>query len=239
MKHRYAAACMTHGRGHLIGEAVESFLRQDGGEDLQMFIVNDCPEQPLTCAHPRLSIVNLPEPITDVSRKANITVEFTDADYVMWWEDDDISLPWRLSDSRAAMDRLDYMRQGVAFVFSDGIMNPPSHNLFFGSCCFRRDWFMACGGSEEGVPCDVSADHRMRSPGGRHAIITETRMPYFVYKWGRPDVHHDSTVAGTNADRFKAFREATLRNPAFIPGPVEIVPGWKYEYTDMAREVMR
>jgi len=240
MSYRYQAVCATHGRGHLIHEAVESFIRQTNSDDLGMFILNDCPEQPLSCDHPRVRIVNLPEPIPNFAAKMNATIELADGEYLMWWDDDDISLPWRYEWTRAVMDanRLDYFRVGWAWIFNNGVMEGTAGNVFFGSSCFRRQFYLDVGGADEDEPGDVSADVRMQSPAGRHLIVTDKRAaagrPFFVYKWGRSDLHHDSCVSGTNAERFAAFRGSTINHRCFINGPVHIAPRWDHEYARIA-----
>ena len=61
-----SCVCPTHGRGHLLDEAVESYrrqtLREPGTTELLLF--NDCPEQPLVAPPdmPDVRVINLAEP---------------------------------------------------------------------------------------------------------------------------------------------------------------------------------
>jgi glycosyltransferase involved in cell wall biosynthesis len=232
---KIAAVCPTHGRGHIIGEAVQSFLNQRGlDDDVRLVIVNDCPEQPLASFHPLVEIYNLPEPITDYSAKMNRSVVLADADLVMWWEDDDISLPWRLEWCRARM-HTGYSKQAKAWVMDDGVLSGLRANLFFGNSCFRSDYYFSCGGATLGRPGDLTAHENMLA-GGDGAVSWGEE--HFIYKWGRADLHHDSTVAGTNADRFTAFRERTLAHPRFVPGPCVIEPRWEHDYAALVAERM-
>ncbi len=54
-----SAKCITHGRVHLLEEALNSFLLQDDPEDTELVIVNDYSHQRLIFDHPRVKIYNL------------------------------------------------------------------------------------------------------------------------------------------------------------------------------------
>lgn len=236
MKPVITCLCPTHGRAHLVEEAVESYLRQwPCGVETELLIVNDCPEQTLRCDAPGVRIINLPEPITDLSAKFNTAVELASGDWIAWWEDDDISLPFRLRNTIRDCDDhgdLSYFKQEFAFVWHDGDVRDFTGNLFFGNSTFRRDYFGLVGGAQLGHPADASAHRRMMDAGGKCCIQKcEPRDAFWIYRWGGTNGAHDSSVAGTNADRFAAFRARTLASPHFVPGEVVLNPHWKHDYT--------
>lgn len=241
-----SCVCITHGRAHIIGEAVESYLRQDDcGVETEMLIYNDCPEQPLVCNAPGVRVVNLSEPIRDVSLKFNAAVSDARGNLVAWWEDDDISLPWRLADSyrmmRAGGGTARYYKHSHAWCWNNGELTEFRSNLFFGSGMFERELFMECGGANAGDWADKTAhDNMVRGCGAGEFVEAEPQMEqaFFVYRWAGAGVHHDSGVAGSNSDRFAAFRARTLANPLFRAGVQTIRPGWKQDYVAMVFDKM-
>lgn len=231
---KISCVCPTHGRAHVIGEAVESFRRQTYGGDMEMLILNDCPEQPLSCDVPGVRIINLPEPIPDASLKFNRAVEEADGDLIAWWEDDDISLPGRVEGLHDRWSGLpgycyaEYIKPMRAFMWEGEKIAKHYENLFFGGCMFERHFFLECGGATPGDWPDASAHRNMVL--GMHAIDNAPEDTWFVYKWGGP-VHHDSGAGiQDGATRFRQFRERTLSHPRFRPGPQHIIPAWRRDY---------
>jgi len=229
--------CPTHGRAHIIGEAIESYLRQDPcGVETELLIVNDCPEQPLDVSAPGVRVVNIYEPIPDYSLKMNKAVELAAGDLIAWWEDDDISLPFRLRMSFPWIERgFEYYKQSRAWMWQSGIIEGRPHNLFFGSGLFRKAYYFECGGATEGIPGDASAHVNMMRGGGMHEREPAIHETFFMYRWAGMG-HHDSGVAGTNADRFNSFRYRTLTDARFVPGIQHVRPEWKQDYCALVDE---
>lgn len=230
---KISCVCPTHGRAHVIGEAVESFRRQTYGGDMEMLILNDCPEQPLSCDVPGVRIINLPEPIPDASLKFNRAVEEADGDLIAWWEDDDISLPLRLEYSErlwktGMRDELQYVKVKKAFLWKDQRIDSHAVNLFFGASLFSREYYLSVGGAVAGDWPDMSAHNAMAVGCCEFDVIPE--LTWFIYRWGGP-VHHDSGAGiQDGATRFRQFRERTLSHPRFRPGPQKIIPAWRRDY---------
>jgi glycosyltransferase involved in cell wall biosynthesis len=231
-----SCVCPTHGRGWLIGEAVESYLRQQPipGVETELLLFNDCPEQPLQCDAPGVRVVNLPEPIPDLSAKFNLAVAAARGDWVAWWEDDDISLPGRLAHAWAELHARPgclYLRPYFAYFWNDlRVTHWHCGCLCFGGSIFHRDYFQACGGSSPGDWADGTADGNMVRGGSGQEDRCTPADTQFVYRWAGIGVHHDSAIQGTNADRFRAFRARTLADPRFVPGPCAVVPYWAQDY---------
>lgn len=235
---KITCVCPTHGRAHVIGEAVESFLRQTYRGDKELLIVNDCPEQPLECDAPGVRIINLLEPIPDASAKFNRAVAEADGDLIAWWEDDDISLPMRIEVLGSLMTSIDakYIRPAKAFMHQDGRITGHTENLFFGGCMFRRDYWLTTGGSVPGDWPDASAHVAMMKGGSGSTLHSAPSSTWFIYRWGGP-VHHDSGTGEQDASkRFAMFRERTLNHRKFRPGLQRIVPGWRMDYAAQAAQ---
>ena len=236
--------CPTHGRAHVIGEAVESYLRQDPcGVETELLILNDCPEQPLTCDAPGVRIENVPC-IPNVNDKFDRCVELARGDWIAWWEDDDISLPHRLARSVMMSGMRTPYKQRNAWFWHDRL-HDVGENLFYGASFFPRELYQAAGGAQgKGYP-DQNAHMNMLAEIHRRGAWyeMETATPahvYFVYRWGGP-VTHDSGFGAQHADpaaRFALFRERTLAHPAFRPGTQRIEPAWHVDYTQAVKEAL-
>jgi hypothetical protein len=233
--------CVTHGRPYFLNEAVESFLRQErDGFTAELLIYSDCPEQELVCDLPDVRVVNLDEPIPDLSLKFNRAVESARGEFVAWWEDDDISLPFRLRHSVRMMEShgSSYCKQGSAWFWNDGRITDFSSNLFFGNSFFRRDSYLRAGGAVEGMPADLSVHRALISSCGCQVENNLPSETYFLYRWAGMG-HHDSGVTGSNSERFRKFRESTLADPRFVHGRVTIEPSWSQDYHVLAIEAAK
>lgn len=81
---------------HLLGHAVQSFLDQDH-PDKELLVGNDTPGQRLACDAPGVRVVNFPERFDSLGAKLAAMVEIAGGGLLCRWDDDDWSLPWRLS----------------------------------------------------------------------------------------------------------------------------------------------
>lgn len=240
--------CYTHGRAHIIGEAVESYLRQeDCGIDNELLIINDCPEQPLKCDLPNVRIKNIPM-CKSVCEKFNLSIELADGEYIAIWEDDDISLPWRLKRSVEMTNGLkDNYKQRSAWYWNDGKIDKLACNLFFGNSIFRKsDWIDGGGADPNGYPDASGHLSVMKSVNKRGGYYTmEEAKPedvFWIYRWGGIEVVHDSGFGAANNDaekRMRRFRERTLNHPLFKYGEQVIIPQWKYDYTAQALQAAK
>ena len=75
---------------------MESFLRQDH-PDKELLILNDTPGQKLVFEHPQVRIFNAQRRFPDLSAKIQYMIDRAAGDVFCRWDDDDLSLPWRLS----------------------------------------------------------------------------------------------------------------------------------------------
>jgi len=91
------AICPTYGRAGLLDEAVSSFLAQDY-PNARMLVLNDAPE-PISSPWPNVEVLNVPKPINTLGRKLQMLLEHVDTPLVSRWDDDDLYLPWHLSEA--------------------------------------------------------------------------------------------------------------------------------------------
>ena len=93
-----SAIMPTYGRPELVNESVAMFLSQDY-ENKELVILNDCVGQSFCFSHPQVTIVNHPERFGTLGEKRNACIEHAKGEIIAVWDDDDIYLPWRLSDA--------------------------------------------------------------------------------------------------------------------------------------------
>jgi len=240
---KISCVCPTHGRAHVIGEAIESYLRQEPVEvETELLILNDCPEQPIQCDAPGVRVVNVPL-MESVCAKFDAVVGMAQGEYIAWWEDDDISLPWRLKRSIAYSELKDNYKQRNAWYMCDNVIQKHGENLFFGNSLFRKaDYINGGGAGVNGYPDQTAHMAIMAEVYKRNGYyVMELASPYdiyFMYRWGGPVVHDSGFGAAHNdaAARNELFRQRTLSNPEFRHGMQTIIPHWKHDYEGMAME---
>lgn len=84
------------GRMNLLSESVASFLDQDYA-DKELLIGNDCPEQRLICEAPNVRVINYDQRFSTLGAKIGDLAELAHGSLLCRWDDDDYSLPHRLS----------------------------------------------------------------------------------------------------------------------------------------------
>ena len=90
--------CPTYGRPRLLREAIWCFLQQDY-PNKELLVVNDHQEPiQLDRDYPGVIVHNLPERLKNLGEKRNCVVRLARGDYLMNWDDDDLYLPWRITE---------------------------------------------------------------------------------------------------------------------------------------------
>lgn len=125
-------------RPWLLNEAVQSFLLQDY-PNKELIICNDTPDQELLLArnHANIKVVNLPKRFDTLGNKLDWMIRnVAMGEYLCRWDDDDISLPWRLSLSRLMLQHTANMA-GVKTFHTNGTLHarewrPENHWYFNG-----------------------------------------------------------------------------------------------------------
>ena len=140
--------CLAYGRPRLLEEAMQSFLIQDY-PNKELIIVNDLAEQELRYEHPQVKIFNFKERLPTHGEKRNKTVELSSGEILTSWDDDDISLPWRLTQIAKAFDEnpnLGYFKPKKAWCDYGKHIVKPHQGKFFMQAAFSRKAFNDIGG---------------------------------------------------------------------------------------------
>jgi glycosyltransferase involved in cell wall biosynthesis len=234
--------CPTFGRPpayqHLLEETIESFLRQDY-QNKELVVLNDCPGQVLVCDAPGVRVVNLPGRFPTLGDKYNAAVRLARGELLAPWEDDDISLPWRLSLSVERLgDAAYYNPRRYWFLNGAGLhFDHPmgyGHNLSL----FRRSAFEAVGGYPAiSGPQDAAMDGALRAKVGcvGEGGPDQEKLPvgewYYIYRWGVQPWHLSSR---SETDKF--YREV-----GELPkekGRFHLTPHWRTDYEAETRRLL-
>lgn len=107
MIHQYPlVSCVmpTYGRPLYVPEAIKCFVWQDY-PNKEIVIINDCEGQEYECDIPGVRIINTRERFKSLGDKRNYAISLAAGEIIAVWDDDDISLPWRLSHTVRDMQR--------------------------------------------------------------------------------------------------------------------------------------
>lgn len=145
MKPLVSCICPTYGRVpydmSMLEECVYWFLQQDYPHK-ELIICNDAATQTLVCDAPGVRVLNLKERVRSLGAKYNFLVADCNGEVVLPWEDDDISLPFRISQSvRHLAGMYEYWNPRGAW-FQNGKGTPLTTcspgNVFHNTSAFKR-----------------------------------------------------------------------------------------------------
>jgi glycosyltransferase involved in cell wall biosynthesis len=225
------------GHQHLLEEAIESFLRQTY-PNKELIVLNDCPGQTLTCNAPGVRVVNAPERYRTLGEKLNAAVRLSGGKFIARWDDDDISLPWRLSLSVKQIGDADYFN-AIHYWFLDGngFHDDASTGVGHNASLFLRTAFELVGGYPD-ISCgqDQSIDQAFLSCSDRvvHTLRGNAELPidawYYIYRWGVSPAHLSGGPAGS-------FYEKIGTMPVAM-GSYDLHPQWRSDYTAETRRLL-
>lgn len=226
------------GRQHLIEEAIQSFLLQDY-PNKELIVLNDCPGQELVCNAPGVRVVNVSERFPSLGDKRNAGVALARGDLIATWDDDDISLPWRLSLSYQMLGNADYFNPQSCWFRHSGKMEA-QHGSIVGAnmSLFRRDALRAIGG----YPSLTLGEDQVFDAAMRATVVTrggaasgDPELPpedwFYIYRWGESDFHLSGR---SDAD----FWDEVGKRP-FTPGRFVLAPRWRVDYVAEAEARLR
>lgn len=233
--------CATFGRGQtqfqiLLEEAIESFNRQTYRHK-ELVIVNDDPTQTIAPVKiPGVVVLNLPRRFPGLGEKWNFIASMAGGNILTLWDDDDISLPWRLELCRDLLGDKDYLNpRSEWFLKREGLVhNHPQNNCFHSAMFTRKALSAIRGFAYNSTDNDSDAAARMLSAGQRKLIDVVPYSPlpieqwYYLYRWGVSD-HLSAGYAGNE-------RWARLGRAVRPAGEFTVAPKWKTDYVRMVAE---
>src|SRR5215218_6000912 len=232
--------CPTYNRPpryqHLLEEAIASFLRQDY-PNKELIVLNDCPGQELICDEPGVRVVNVPKRFPSIGDKQNTAVGLARGELIAPWDDDDISLPWRLSLSVERLGDGDYFNPRCYwFLDNEGLHFDHPVGYANNASLFRRAAFEGVGGyPSKSLGADAALDAAFS--GLAHAVDArrgdkELRRSewFYIYRWGVSPVH----MSGSGVEDF--YRE--VGKLPVVEGRFHLSPRWRGDYVTETRRLL-
>ena len=232
--------CLTYGRAPdnqwLLEEAIESFLRQTYPHK-ELIVFNDCPQQELVCDAPGVRVVNSAMRYPTLGDKDNAAIALANGELIARWDDDDISLPWRLSFSVEKLGDADYFNpRAYWFLDPQGLHADHAMGYAFTASMFRWSAFAAVGGSPSiSLGEDAAVDARLLTL--RKVVDPNRGAPkltlaewFYVYRWGVSPQHLSSR---TDSNFYQEIGERTVQ-----PGRFVLQPHWRTDYTAATRQLL-
>lgn len=217
-----SAICLAYDlprRQTILEEAVESFLRQTYPLK-ELLIVVDTPGLVIECDAPGVRVLHV-APCPTLGDKYNAGVNAARGTLICSWDDDDISLPWRMTLSVELIGRNDYFNPQAYWTDHQGLHHEVRTGYAHNASLYRKSAWAAVGGyqSLEDNSQDAKMDAALR---GRPHVIGDGRIEQssYLYRWDT-GLHHGSI--GRNHDATGA-------------GNFRLNPHWRENYTRLTIE---
>lgn len=248
-----SCVCLTYNRApgslNLVAEAVESYLRQGyPPERRQLLIVNDTPGQALHVP-PALvgadgsgvQVLNLPFRFRTLGEKYTAAMGLAQGRILMWWDDDDISLPHRVSTGvERLQDASYYDTAGYWFLDAAGLHHDHGIGPGFNCSAFTRYGYERAAAMSFGMDLDAVLERSFRSIPGL-VKARNVRGPHewsYVYRWGVSSEHVSGWGTGDG--------EHTPASPGYFErgrrpiqrGKFLVEPRWDKDYPAMVRSYL-
>lgn len=242
--------CPTYGRcpsyQHLLEETIASFLAQDYPADRrELVILNDCPKQRLTFSPEitsRLGNVTIHQGhyprFVSLGEKYNAAIALSKGQVILPFEDDDISLPNRISQAVKALDHprwglLDYFNpQRTWYLDSRGLHSGHTHGVCHNASAFSRSAWKAVGGypAVSGAQ-DAIMDERLKCKATALPLTDDPATWSYIYRWSVSPCHLSGKAP--HDEFYKEVGEWPVEEGTF-----ELVPRFREDYYGMVREYL-
>lgn len=214
----------------LLEEAIESFLRQDY-EHKVLLIINDCKNQIITCDIYQVEILNLNRRSSSLGEKYNTAINLlSDCDAFAPWEDDDISLPWRLSHSVEMLKNhnVNYYNPKQYWFYNGQYNYHHSIGVSHNCSMFTRQGFVDAGGYPfiSGAQ-DMVFDRKLIE--NTSSFIGDTLPPekwFYINRWNTNSYH----LSG-NSNHNKYYSDIGKSNKKL--GVYSLKPKWINNYVEI------
>ena len=231
---KVSCICVTYGRTTLLDEAVQSFLSQDYTGWKEMVIVNDYDKLELACGVPGVRVINIKERFGSLGEKRNYANSMAEGEVLFVWDDDDISLPNRISYTLQQMKHKYYYRPNQVWRIDGKLLPDPSNQSVYAAMSYTKDAFKAVGGYRKiSYGEDVALDNAFHA-GNSAWMDTEDIIRqncFYIYRWTGPGRHHISADWALGEAAYDTYKKAVETNGT--PSKYTITPSWKADYVGM------
>lgn len=240
-----SAKMITYGRVELLQEALHSFLLQED-QDSELIIVNDYPLQKLRFDHPRVKIFNLDKIFQTIGEKENYAIERCSGEIIAVFDDDDIAMPWHLSNIKKYWkEDTNVLQWGNGVYYNHPNITKLCYIGNSGLVYSKKAWekigkspIMNAGG-------DTVLYTKLRALGeeGYVCAFPPNEEVSWWYRWALPVPTYHQSGAGFDVEgtpnivmRNAAFIEQQRRNKRIPTGEINLLPHWKHDYTQKLKE---
>ncbi len=242
-----SCVCLTYERARFLREAVASFLAQDYPGPKELVVLNDYEDQTFALDHPEVRVVNAERRYRTLGDKRNAALALCSHDTVLVWDDDDISLPHRISLSMRRLDpRVGLWRPENAWIWDGRSLREASGGHHAASCFSRRLVDAAGGYPPGGAGVEARLDRRLARlvPGGVKAeklapeeIVCVLRRVPDTYHMS----HHAGPTAGENAGHAEvaAFVRRRAERGQIRQGLITLAPGFRSDFPAIVARHLR
>lgn len=229
---KVSCQCITYGRPHLLNEAVESFLRQDYTGEKELIILNDHPEvliEPFN--HSEVKVFNVGSRFRSIGEKRNACCALSNGQVIFPWDDDDISLPWRISFTLEQMKNLHYMKPDKLWYWSNGTLSIRKAVAHAMGAWSRELFDKVRGYPHIQSGQDQGIENLFGATGKREVVSVGAADVFYIYRFPGTGSYHLSTYGYgkglTDAEQYVARHVKPGRHP--------INPQWKQDYVSLAK----
>lgn len=226
VKMKLSAICCTYLRPHLLGELIESFLRQDYPRELRELIILDDAGQYDHQTGDGWELISIPRRFRTLGEKRNATAGLASADTegFLVADDDDIYLPHWFSTQAEALRRAEWSRPGIVLVeHEDRLRTTRTRGKYHGGWAVRRDaFYRVCGYGPLQCGEDRELATSMQTVGISQCDPSEFAEPFYLYRWNNGS-YHIGLTPGDDSYRRLAPAEPVRKQQLAI--------GWSRDYS--------
>lgn len=224
---KLAALCCTYHRPHMLGQLVESFLRQDYPRELRGLIILDDAGQYQNQEGDGWRLVSIPRRFRSLDEKRNACAALAspDAEGFPVADDDDIYLPHWFRTQTEALRRAEWSRPGLVLLeHGDGLKECETGGLYHGGWAFRRaalDRVRDYGPHSNGEDQELAG--RLAAAGVSSCDPCTFAPPFYVYRYDNGSYHlsylddHGYKDLGKQQPTARTFTVGWPRNFSKLP----------------------
>jgi hypothetical protein len=222
----------TSGRYSLVCEALACFLNQTALSQATLLIYNQH-TVPLTFSHPNVRVINEAPPAGSLRfiRQRMHELARPSTDFIHWWDDDDLYLPWHLEDCLRHIGESVAWKPASSWISIANVKFSRGPNTFEGSWIFRSDYLKAAKIDTH----PTYTDHpviRQTEEAGRLATTELAGRTSYIYRWATGTEHVSAYRGVCNEEAQRENLEAwrSRSNDVRQDGeliPADLTPRWK------------
>lgn len=192
----------TYGRYSFACEALACFLSQTALSDATFLIYNQHPV-PLTFSHPRVRIVNAQTPsgttLRDI-RAQMIELANPDAEFLHFWDDDDLYLPWHLEDCLGNIGEHVAWKPKSSWILTGGNTYALASSNFEGSWIFRAEYLKSAPMNTHLSYPDAPV-YMQTLDNNLLATNDLSGRANYIYRWNSGQINHSGLDAGGSNEK--------------------------------------